>query len=117
MAATVEERDAAHRFGEAFLDLIKSIENARSSRVSAEHRRQTEELSRQLDLRKRTDSLPQPLLVSAKEAASRMAISTGTLWNMTAPRGPLPVVKIGTRRCYAIRDLEAAIERLKVHAT
>jgi hypothetical protein len=55
-----------------------------------------------------------PLLLNARHAAKSLSISVGTLRNLTAPRGPIPVVKIGARVCYAVPDLERAIEALKV---
>jgi hypothetical protein len=41
-------------------------------------------------------------------------VSPNTLFNWSAPRGPIPFVKIGARRCYAVKDLEAAIATLRV---
>ena len=38
------------------------------------------------------------LLVTAAEAAESLGICEKTLWSLTAPRGPIPVVKLGRRR-------------------
>jgi hypothetical protein len=54
------------------------------------------------------------LLVDARQAAKSLSVSKGTLFNLTAPRGPIPAVKLGARVCYAVADLERAIETLKV---
>ncbi len=55
-----------------------------------------------------------PLLVSGREGARLLNVSPGTLFNWSAPRGPIPIVKIGARKCYAVTDLEAAIARLRM---
>ena len=52
------------------------------------------------------------LLLSPREAAYRLGgISLRHLWNLTQPRGPLPVVKLGRRTFYRPQDLEAFIAR------
>jgi hypothetical protein len=53
------------------------------------------------------------LLISAKHAANALSISERTLWGITAPRGPLPAVKIGTRVLYDPADLTKYIEGQK----
>ncbi len=45
------------------------------------------------------------LLLSAREAAQTLGVSTRTLWALSAPRGRIPVIKIGGRVLYAIADL------------
>jgi len=60
------------------------------------------------------------LLVTAAEASKQLAISPRTLWAITAPRGPLPVVRLGpSGRAvrYAGSDLLAFIERKKTQGT
>lgn len=49
------------------------------------------------------------LLVDAAEAARLLGISPRTLWGQTAPRGPLPSVKIGRLERYSVGDLEKFI--------
>ena len=59
------------------------------------------------------NSTAQPkLLLSANEAAKALSISTSGLWNLSHPRGPIPVCKLGHRRLYRISDLEAAIAKM-----
>lgn len=53
-----------------------------------------------------------PLLLSAKETAIALAISPRKLWGLTAS-GEIPHVRLGRCVRYEIRDLEAAIERMK----
>jgi hypothetical protein len=37
----------------------------------------------------------EPLLLTAREAAAALRISTKTLWNLTQPRGTIPALRIG----------------------
>lgn len=53
------------------------------------------------------------LLLTAREAAKSLAISTRSLWSLTQPRGPLPCVRIGRSVRYDFRDLEKWIEGQK----
>ena len=57
---------------------------------------------------------PQPLLTT-REAATFLSLSTRTLWSLTAPRGNLPVVRIpGCRRVlYDQSDLQVFINACK----
>jgi hypothetical protein len=52
-------------------------------------------------------------LLSANEAAKYLGVSPRTLWAITAPRGPLPVVKIGSRCLYDPVDLQRFINAQK----
>jgi hypothetical protein len=52
-------------------------------------------------------------LLSTKEAAKYLGVSPRTLWGISAPRGPLPVVKIGTRCLYDPVDLAKYIDTQK----
>lgn len=61
---------------------------------------------------------PCPALASAlrlalrpREAAKALGISERLLWSMTAPRGPIPVVRVGTARLYRVADLDAWMAR------
>lgn len=49
----------------------------------------------------------QPLALRPRAAAKALGIGERTLWNLTAPRGPIPVVKVGTARLYRVADLDA----------
>jgi predicted DNA-binding transcriptional regulator AlpA len=48
------------------------------------------------------------ILLRAKDAARALAISEKTLWTLSAPRGPIPTVRIGER---SIRYSVAALQR------
>jgi hypothetical protein len=49
------------------------------------------------------------LLLTARDAAQRLAVCEKTLWNLSQPRGPIPVVRIGRAVRYAVADLELFI--------
>ena len=53
---------------------------------------------------------PEALAVSAKEAAKMLAISTRTLWSMTAS-GEIPFVRIRSRVLYLPDDLREWLQR------
>lgn len=55
----------------------------------------------------RKPSLPAPLAVNAKTAARMLSIGVRKLWDLTAPRGPIPCAKVGTRVVYRVADLDA----------
>jgi excisionase family DNA binding protein len=55
---------------------------------------------------------PEPLLLTAAEAAKLLAIGARTLWTLT-DRGEIPVVRIGRAVRYDRRDLLAYIDRAK----
>jgi excisionase family DNA binding protein len=52
-----------------------------------------------------------PLALSPKEAASSLGISERTLWASTAPRGPIPSVKLGNRVLYPVAGLQEWLTR------
>ena len=53
------------------------------------------------------------LLLTPRDAAQTLAVCERSLWAMTAPRGPIPCVRIGRSVRYAIDDLRSFIERQK----
>jgi excisionase family DNA binding protein len=53
------------------------------------------------------------LLLTAREAAAYLAISERTLWSLTAPRGPIRVVRIGRTVRYDRRDLLVFVDTRK----
>ncbi|NLF06356.1 MAG: helix-turn-helix domain-containing protein [Pirellulaceae bacterium] len=48
---------------------------------------------------------PQKLLLSVREAARALSISEKSLYNRTAPRGPLRSIRLGHRRLYSVDEL------------
>ena len=49
------------------------------------------------------------LLLTSKQAATALSICERLLWAKTAPRGPIPCIRLGRRVLYAVKDLEAFI--------
>ena len=49
------------------------------------------------------------LLLKPREAAARLSISERQLWANTAPRGPIPCVRIGSCVRYSPEALQACI--------
>jgi predicted DNA-binding transcriptional regulator AlpA len=55
---------------------------------------------------------PPTLLLTARDAARALAISEKTLWTLSAPRGPIPTIRVGERSIrYSVRALEEWIAR------
>src|SRR5262249_23221823 len=56
-------------------------------------------------------NLSYPLALRSPEAAKALGISPRTLWALTAPRGPIPCVRVGTGMrksvLYPVADLQA----------
>ena len=53
-------------------------------------------------------TIPQ-LLLSAREASRALGISERSLWASTQPRGPIPVVRLGSRVLYSVESLRRII--------
>ena len=50
---------------------------------------------------------PAPLAVDVKTAARMLSIGTRKLWDLSAPRGPIPCAKVGSRVLYPVDELRA----------
>lgn len=58
-----------------------------------------------------------PLCLRPPEAAKALAISPRTLWSLTAPRGPIPCVRVGSGKRQAVLYPVALLEAyLREHA-
>jgi len=53
---------------------------------------------------------PEKLLLSAREASIAMSISARTLWSLTAPRGPIPCLRLNSRVLYPVDGLKKWID-------
>ncbi len=53
------------------------------------------------------------ILVGVREAARLLSVGQRTLWTQTAPRGPIPVVRIGKAVRYAVDDLQTWIKKAR----
>src|SRR5690242_14402262 len=90
---------AAHQLGEAVLRFLTALEDraaeqVRRNRLPPEPKRPK----------------PEPVLLNSREAAALLSISKGTLFNHSAPRGPIKTVRIGASVRYARDDLLAFAE-------
>jgi excisionase family DNA binding protein len=54
------------------------------------------------------------LLLTPPEAAEALAVSERTLWAMTYPRGPIPVVRLGRAVRYCKNSLEEFVRAAQV---
>jgi hypothetical protein len=53
---------------------------------------------------------PPALLLKPRQAALALSVSARTLWGLTSPRGPIPVVRIGRAVRYPADGLRAYVE-------
>ncbi|MBL8760808.1 MAG: helix-turn-helix domain-containing protein [Phycisphaerae bacterium] len=56
----------------------------------------------------------QPLLISGAQAAQRLGVTPRTLRRLSAPSGPIPIVRLGRLIRYAPSDLERAVRSLRI---
>lgn len=57
---------------------------------------------------------PNTLLVDSKEACRLLSLGERNLWSMTAPRGPIPSVRIGRCVRFSVASLEEFVKRTEV---
>jgi predicted DNA-binding transcriptional regulator AlpA len=57
---------------------------------------------------------PTPMLLTVRLAAAALSVSERTLWAISAPRGPIPVVRIGRSVRYDPGDLREWLEAQKI---
>jgi hypothetical protein len=101
MPDILTEEEAVRHFAAATLGLLKTFRAVDNSRLVAEIRRIAREAHESELASPQNQQAAKPLLLNARQAAKSLSISSGTLWNLTAPRGPIPAVKIGARVCYS----------------
>jgi predicted DNA-binding transcriptional regulator AlpA len=63
------------------------------------------------------DILPVSKLMNVREVAEVSGLCEKSIWNVTAPRGDLPCVKMGTRVLYRPEDVAAWIESRVIRST
>jgi hypothetical protein len=56
-----------------------------------------------------TSPPPVKLTLDSKKAAAALGVSERLLWAWTAPRGPIPCIRLGRRVLYPVADLEAFV--------
>lgn len=59
-----------------------------------------------------SQTVAQTQLLTPRQAAERLSISERKLWGLTAPRGPVPCVRIGRSVRYRAADLDGYAEQL-----
>ncbi|MHB1033516.1 MAG: helix-turn-helix domain-containing protein [Pirellulales bacterium] len=57
---------------------------------------------------------PARMLLDAKAAAKTLSVSPRTLWGLSAPRGPIPTIRVARRVLYPVADLQRWIARNRV---
>ena len=57
---------------------------------------------------------PVPVLLMSDTAATMLGISGRMLWNLSAPRGPIPCVRLGRAVRYDPEDLNAFVKNAKI---
>ncbi len=112
MNPTDSERAAARRLADATLEYAIAREDGRAWRQGERRRPLDDGRGRAPPARQwlaPDGSGPVQLLLTAKEAAAALGISERLLWSLSAPRGPLPVVRLGGAVRYPVAELERAI--------
>ena len=57
-----------------------------------------------------TNNLAPKLLLSAREAARALSVCERTLFSLTAPRGPIPSIRLGSRVLYPVAAIQKWID-------
>lgn len=109
MKPTDREMTAVHHLADALIEFLLAYEIGHANRWEKP------------DLEQRLAPPPQPggdfsqrKLLNSKQATTYLGIGVRTLWTMTAPRGPIPVVRIGNRVCYSIEDLDQFVRDARI---
>ena len=109
MVPTRREVDAARALGEAILNLLVAHEEESAVRS---HQRSMMEASK-MPLSRMVKPATPSLLVTSKQAAEMLGVSSRTVWSMTAPRGPLQSVRLGSAVRYDVQHIVSAIASMK----
>lgn len=110
MALTHEQTTVAHRFGEALMLLLLEVDRSSTEQRAAalvEASQRAERATQQIERKQAPEGLLRP-----RDAAKYLAIGDRKLWEITSPRGPIPVTKFGKAVRYSVRDLDAAVQKL-----
>ena len=54
------------------------------------------------------------ILLTTREAAAFLGLSERKVWSLTAPRGPLPAIRISRSIRFSAADLEGFVDRCRV---
>lgn len=109
-APTANEEQAARALGAALLQFILAYESGRSlRRPLPTPPAPVQPLSPPED----HEATPRQLLLTVRQVAKLLSVSDRTVWTHTAPRGPIPAVRIGGSVRYTLEDLEAWIQQAR----
>jgi len=117
---TPEQAAAAHDLGQAMLRFLlalrpeppKAEKQPPSLRPTPEPPRPTQAATP--FARGKEVSPVGELMVGTREAARLLSLSERTLWTLTAPRGPIPAVRIGRIVRYPVDALRDWVKQSKV---
>lgn len=107
MQPTQQQLEEGRRFGEAYVRFLVAM---KASEVVPNT---VPSVRTPIPEKPAASKASQPLLVTPIEAAKLLSVSPRKLWGMTAPRGPLPVVRLGRTVRYSVGDLANALEKLR----
>lgn len=112
MRATEQEILAGRQLCDALLHFVMAVEDAWMERSREMWMREQERMYKPIQPKQPSER--DRLLVTTREAAQMLGVSGRTIWKLTAPRGPIPQVRVGCSVRYAVEDLKAAAEQMKV---
>jgi excisionase family DNA binding protein len=108
---TSEEIAAGQELAQAVLHLLAAIEEGRRKRMPPSTPVVPRPAGGPLMGQQKDRPEEAKLLLSIRETAQRLGISTKTLWSLTAPHGPIPAVRIGRAVRYSPDDLREWIKQ------
>lgn len=124
MKATSRELTAAGQLAEAIIEFLVAVEEGRAQRRS---QRPRDELAVRIEhaplpapppeltpAPPPNSELPDDTLLSARAAAKYLSVGDRKLWEITAPRGPLAVVRFGKATRYRVEDLRDLVQRNRI---
>jgi hypothetical protein len=121
MQATPDETRAAQQLAEALMQFVVAIESGAAVRRDAREKERSRVLAA-AGVSARPSISPTdtpsgrpagPQLLTVREAAKMLSVSTRHLIRLSAPHGPIPVVRFGVSVRYSSNDLLAAIQKMK----
>lgn len=110
---TSGEVAACQELAQAVVHLLAAFEEGRRKRMPPSTSVETRPAGGPLMGSQKDKPEEAKLLLSIRETAKCLGISTKTLWSLTVPHGPIPAVRIGRAVRYLPDDLQAWIKRSK----
>jgi hypothetical protein len=119
MKPTQRESLAVQHLARALLEFVIAHEEGRVARRAERPREEVAVRVEHVHPAPKEDAAPprreapERGFMNAKQAAEYLSIGERLLWSMTAPRGPLPSVRLGKAVRYPVGDLEATLQRMR----